>query len=501
MRNFTIGGFRLAFAFCFCTLAAIGQQTEKYKLIYDNWPVTVAANADVRSKMGSGVNSKFVPVSSWDHRILTYFFQNGTPDMAGNTERDAVRQGMALWEAQSNIRFLEVCSASNADILILWGAGAHGDNSPFDGTNGELAHSFFPPPDGDPIAGDVHFDEGETWTDAIRGSTAQPIDLVSVAAHEIGHSLGLDHTTVAGSLMLLPYYQSHRFLGSDDIAGIHSLYGIPSNFINGPDIVCATSSFSAVDVPASATVTWASNNTSLLTINSSSGVATKVGNGLVTITATVSTGCGSTTLNRNIWVGLSSPPSVISFESDPCGSYVGAGTENVVSPVKYTWNLDFTDYETTSTNLYLENGVPPVPSFQLNAGQHFLKVKVENACGTSNYGSSKIFNTSNCGYYAYTASPNPANDYLTVAFENSQEEKNFPESIELFLETTYGKVAPVRKMEIRDETSKQQLRASKKVTFDVGGLARGRYILSVTKEKEVETETSKKVETKHIVLN
>ncbi len=62
--------------------------------------------------------------------------------------------------------------------------------SPFDGTRGALAHAFYPPPNGN-FAGDIHFDDDENWTIDYRNSSSQPLDIITITAHEIGHSPGL----------------------------------------------------------------------------------------------------------------------------------------------------------------------------------------------------------------------------------------------------------------------------------------------------------------------
>ena len=63
-------------------------------------------------------------------------------------------------------------------------------------------------------------------------------DIESVATHETGHALGLDHTNVRGSTMLPssgPGDISPRSLGQDDIAGACDLYPSGGNVPDAPD--------------------------------------------------------------------------------------------------------------------------------------------------------------------------------------------------------------------------------------------------------------------------
>lgn len=95
----------------------------------------------------------------WHQYNLTYYFQNGTSDITGDQEKQAIEDALDLWTAETDFSFREVNSESNADIVILWATGAHGDGSAFDGTNGVLAHAFLPPSyNSTSYAGDVHFD-------------------------------------------------------------------------------------------------------------------------------------------------------------------------------------------------------------------------------------------------------------------------------------------------------------------------------------------------------
>lgn len=159
----------------------------------------------------------------WNKLDLSYAFQEFTPDLPVNDIRTAIRDAFNLWSSVTLLRFREVPLGSGADIIIRFVAGDHGDGKPFDGTGGDrnvLAHAFYPPPLGEPFSGDAHFDEAENWTVNLISGT----DLMTVAAHEFGHSLGLGHSTISSALMYPMMLGPHRYLDIDDIKGIQFLY-------------------------------------------------------------------------------------------------------------------------------------------------------------------------------------------------------------------------------------------------------------------------------------
>ena len=170
---------------------------------------------------GSGSASFVAQGNKWDHLNLEFGFVNSTPDLSVGQVESAVAAAFGLWSAVTPLTFAKVAASTNPEITISFVSGDHGDGSPFFGPGAVIAHAFYPPPNGGDIAGDVHFDEDETWT--VSGSGG--FDLESVAAHEIGHSLGLAHSSVSGALMRPSYSGVHRFLHDDDIAGIQSIYG------------------------------------------------------------------------------------------------------------------------------------------------------------------------------------------------------------------------------------------------------------------------------------
>lgn len=165
---------------------------------------------------------------SYPRRDLSYTFLNDTPDLPGGRDQDIVRQAFQSWQEVADLRFTEVGRNANADFRVAWRRGDHGDGNPFDELGGPggntLAHAFFPPPCGGPTAGDLHFDEAETWIDDPAG---RGILLLQVAIHEIGHLLGLSHSNDESAIMFAFYAPDRVNLAQDDINGIRALYGAP----------------------------------------------------------------------------------------------------------------------------------------------------------------------------------------------------------------------------------------------------------------------------------
>ena len=163
----------------------------------------------------------------WPTRTLRYAFQETAVDLPADAVRQAIHQAFSTWAGWTGLSFREVPLASGPEIIIRFVAGDHGDGNAFDGASGILAHAYFPPvPPNAPqaIQGDTHFDEAETWTITVPPAAGQ-FDLTTVAIHEFGHALGLNHSPVVGSCMEAFYGGPRRVLHGDDIAGVTSIYG------------------------------------------------------------------------------------------------------------------------------------------------------------------------------------------------------------------------------------------------------------------------------------
>nr|XP_056705943.1 matrix metalloproteinase-23-like [Euleptes europaea] len=166
----------------------------------------------------------------WDHVNLTYRILKFPSTLNKADTQTAIAKAFRMWSDVSPLTFRRLPPTQQADIAIGFYTFNHTDCwfSPlhpcFDGLNGELAHAFLPP------RGEIHFDNHEFWIlGRSRFSWKQGVwmnDLVQVAAHEIGHALGLWHSRDVRALMHpnATYSRTWR-IGQDDVWAIQRLYG------------------------------------------------------------------------------------------------------------------------------------------------------------------------------------------------------------------------------------------------------------------------------------
>jgi hypothetical protein len=130
------------------------------------------------------------------------------PHAIPNTDADLIQEmcggEVPTWDYISALYFMEVAWPFGTEVIALttlsWGEGAR------------------------LLDADISFNALDyTWT--VDDSDVQ-VDYESIAAHEIGHFVGLDHSDVAGAIMRIDYDQGDvvRGLGEDDIAGLADIY-------------------------------------------------------------------------------------------------------------------------------------------------------------------------------------------------------------------------------------------------------------------------------------
>jgi hypothetical protein len=142
------------------------------------------------------------------------------------TWQAAIQRAAAVWENVANIELVQVPD-SGAPIGIAGdqqGDGRFGDIriGGFAQPSSQLGFAFVPPPfNGGTTAGDIFLNTAQPW------QINNNFDLEAVAIHELGHDLGMGHSTIATADMYASYSGIKQATTADDAAGIQSIYAAP----------------------------------------------------------------------------------------------------------------------------------------------------------------------------------------------------------------------------------------------------------------------------------
>lgn len=161
------------------------------------------------------------------HNISYSLFKKTIPPQLNVKEIDiTTRLAFKLWQDvvsyDTNVNIVKFVNVGedndDANIKIVFAKGDHDDKFNFDGPGGILAHAFQPP------IGAIHFDADETWLTDSNYTPSNGTLYLQTLTHEIGHALGLFHSSDNKSVMYQFYNDANDKLAQDDINGLDQLY-------------------------------------------------------------------------------------------------------------------------------------------------------------------------------------------------------------------------------------------------------------------------------------
>ncbi|MCI4626876.1 MAG: matrixin family metalloprotease, partial [Candidatus Magnetoovum sp. WYHC-5] len=158
----------------------------------------------------------------WSNSSATFYvgYDSGQYD-------DAFIEALQSWNSLSKFAYLY--TKSSADSCTQDYKNGYGFSSTYCGTqwsSGTLATSawYYNPSTNAILESDITFNSNVTWS-IFNGIGSGSTDFRRVAVHELGHSLGLEHSATKAAVMYPTYQATIEVPQTDDINGLVAMYG------------------------------------------------------------------------------------------------------------------------------------------------------------------------------------------------------------------------------------------------------------------------------------
>jgi hypothetical protein len=156
---------------------------------------------------------------------IRYAIESVPAGLSVDQVASALEAAIAMWTVHIAFDILPVRPAGPPpEMRVGFFSGFHGDppDIPFNGSSGHLGHGFGPKAEFGELAGDIHLNADQPWSvDPGDGG----IDLATMAAHELGHVLGFNHSQDPLSIMFPSYTGRRTSISAADRSRAIQRYG------------------------------------------------------------------------------------------------------------------------------------------------------------------------------------------------------------------------------------------------------------------------------------